>query len=89
MNVSSVAVYTKSLLAIKAGTCTDQDRMIVAMWELNRGMVAELQSVRTVNNQLSNELHEARRKISENDFMSVMSNAMAKDVPAVQGAVAH
>lgn len=68
MNVSSLSVYTQARARIDAQRGDDKDEMIVAQWNLNRGLVEELMSLRMSNNTLSVQLDTANRKIAEHSF---------------------
>ena len=70
MSVSSATVYLQARQRIEANKGDDRDEVIVAMWNLNSGLVAELQSCRSVISQQQTALDSAARQIANDTFDS-------------------
>lgn len=70
MSASSAQIYLSSQARLNANKGDDRDEVIVAMWNLNSGLVAELQACRSVISRQQSALDSAARKIANDTFDS-------------------
>lgn len=70
MSVSSASVYLASQARLDNKKGDDRDEVIVALWNLNAGLVTELQSCRSVISRQQESLDTAARKIANDTFDS-------------------